>query len=156
MPVQFLVTFPFSSSSCKKFIEKLTSTEYLFYNISLLRENASILKRSFSVLIITMVIGKDYTQQTFTKEYLLSLLKIIEKYIECEHDWRGKDEKLGWIHASAHLADTLGAIAGHPNSEKLIRQKSLALVKNLYLKTERINFTHNEHKRMLKAIFSII
>src|SRR5262249_33650826 len=43
-----------------------------------------------------------------------TLLEAAESYLNKERDLRGFDPVKGWIHATAHTADLLAALVGHP------------------------------------------
>jgi Protein of unknown function (DUF2785) len=73
--------------------------------------NESVLKRSFSALSLVALAERDLTKPFLTEERYRRLLDDALAYLKDEHDLRGFDPQIGWIHATAHTADLLAALA---------------------------------------------
>jgi Protein of unknown function (DUF2785) len=73
----------------------------------------SVLKRSFSALCLASLAERDLKAPFLTEERYRDLLSAALVYLKDERDLRGFDPTLGWIHATAHTADLLSALAGN-------------------------------------------
>lgn len=65
--------------------------------------------RTFAPLILDCVVSKGVLRPEWTAAFAA--------WFAAEEDLRGKDDELGWLHAVAHGADLLGAIAAHPEGD---------------------------------------
>jgi hypothetical protein len=74
----------------------------------------SVLKRSFSALCLAALAERDLKAPFLTEERYRTLLADALAYLKGERDLRGFDPAIGWIHATAHTADLLTALAGNP------------------------------------------
>jgi hypothetical protein len=74
----------------------------------------TVLVRSFSALCLSSIAERELKTPFFGAENYHSLLSDALQYLHDERDLRGYDGKLGWIHATAHTADLLQALAMNP------------------------------------------
>jgi hypothetical protein len=74
----------------------------------------SVLKRSFSALSLAALAERDLKAPFLTEERYRLLLADALAYLKDERDLRGFDPVIGWIHATAHTADLLAALASNP------------------------------------------
>ncbi|MEG0772659.1 DUF2785 domain-containing protein [Clostridium sp.] len=83
---------------------------HLFYKIGENHED-SVFKRSFSVLIVALIIY-EFRKDNFLSEEMLKEVKTkIIEYMLQERDLRGYVEEKGWAHSAAHTADALDELA---------------------------------------------
>lgn len=73
-----------------------------------------VLLRSFSALCLAALAERDLKTPFLGEESYRALLADALGYLKDEHDLRGFDPTLGWIHATAHTADLLAALVGNP------------------------------------------
>jgi hypothetical protein len=73
-----------------------------------------VLKRSFSALCLAALAERDLKTPFLTEERYRALLAEALAYLKDEPDLRGFDPAIGWIHATAHTADLLAALANNP------------------------------------------
>jgi hypothetical protein len=73
--------------------------------------NDSILKRSFSALCLASLAERDLKMPFLGEQRYRQSLESGLAYLKDERDLRGFDPVLGWIHATAHTADLLAALA---------------------------------------------
>ena len=73
----------------------------------------SVLKRSFSALCLAALAERELKVPFLTEDRYRALLDNALAYLKDERDLRGFDPTLGWIHATAHTADLLAALASH-------------------------------------------
>lgn len=74
----------------------------------------SVLKRSFSALCLAALAERDLKTPFLGEERYRTLLADALAYLKDERDLRGFDPAIGWIHATAHTADLLAALASNP------------------------------------------
>ena len=76
-------------------------------------------------------------------------------YLQAERDLRGYDTTLHWIHATAHTADLLAALADSP---LLTTEEAAAILKAIdaRLSTASSVYTQGEQDRLAAAIVSVI
>lgn len=76
--------------------------------------NDGVLKRSFSALGLVALAERDLKMPFLSEERYRTFLANALAYLRDERDLRGFDPTLGWIHATAHTADLLAALAANP------------------------------------------
>ena len=76
-------------------------------------------------------------------------------YLQGERDLRGYDEELHWIHATAHTADLLGALAGSP---MLTKEEASAILRAVAarLSTAPQVYTQAEQDRLAAAVVAVV
>jgi len=77
-------------------------------------KNDSVLKRSFSALSLVALAERDLDMPFLSEDRYRTLLADALAYLKDERDLRGFDPTIGWIHATAHTADLLAALARNP------------------------------------------
>ena len=86
----------------------------------------SVLKRSFSALCLSSIAEREVKTPFLSEQRYHQLLGDALTYLQSERDLRGYDAKLGWIHATAHTADLLQALASRPFAyERRAKQHSI-------------------------------
>lgn len=70
-----------------------------------------VLRRSFSALCLALLVMQDNDSAFLTKRQFEGLLAAAQRSLVDEPDHRGYDDKLGYVHATAHSADLLHALA---------------------------------------------
>jgi len=73
----------------------------------------TVLKRSFSALCLSTLAERDSKAPFLGEQRYRELLTGALAYLKDERDLRGFDPVLGWIHATAHTADLLAALAAN-------------------------------------------
>lgn len=73
-----------------------------------------VFKRSFSALCLAALAERDLKTPFLGEERYRTLLADALAYLKDERDLRGFDPAIGWIHATAHTADLLAALASNP------------------------------------------
>jgi len=80
--------------------------EHLFYKLYEKNEDA-VFKRTFSVLIIDLIINKHRKETFLSPKVLYEVKDKLIEYMNNEQDVRGYVEVKGWAHSAAHAADAL-------------------------------------------------
>jgi hypothetical protein len=115
----------------------------------------SVLKRSFSALGLSLIAERDAKASFLGELRYHQLLADSVTYLQSERDLRGYDAKLGWIHANAHTADLLQALAGSPMLTKEEEGRILDAIA-ARLSTAPQVYTQGEQDRMAAAVLAVI
>ena len=76
-------------------------------------------------------------------------------YLQSERDLRGYDAKLGWIHANAHTADLLRALAASSLLTKEEESQILSTIATRLSSAPQV-YTQGEQGRMAAAVLAVI
>jgi hypothetical protein len=111
----------------------------------------SVLGRSFSALMLAAIAERELKAPFLGEERYRKLLEAAESYLKEERDLRGFDPVKGWIHATAHTADLLAALARHPS---FTEQDQGAVLRALWRKlaTADVVFAYGEQDRLANVI----
>ena len=115
----------------------------------------SILGRSFSALCLSSLAERERKTPFLGEARYRALLASALEYLKDEKDLRGFDPVKSWIHATAHTADLLAALAEHP----LFRKQDQAAV--LHAITKRLAtanevFLYGEQDRLANVVAVIV
>jgi len=117
--------------------------------------NNSVLQRSFSALCLVSIAERDAKESFLGADRFHQLVSDAVAYLQAERDLRGWDAKLGWIHANAHTADLLQALA---NNRLLNRDEGTAILAALAarLSSAPTVYTQGEQDRIAQAVLAVI
>jgi hypothetical protein len=115
----------------------------------------SVLKRSFSALCLSEIAKREARTPFLGAERYHALVAEGTAYLQAERDLRGYDGDLHWIHATAHSADLLAALADSP---MLTREEASAILQAIAkrLSTAPQVYTQGEQDRLAIAIVAVI
>ena len=115
----------------------------------------SVLKRSFSALLLSSIAQRDLKTQFLGDARYHALLADTISYLNSERDLRGYDGTKGWIHATAHTADLLKALA---ENDLLTRDDQHAILAAIAerLATAPTVYSYGEQDRLAMAVRSIV
>ncbi len=115
----------------------------------------SVLLRSFSTLVLSVVIYHDNTQPFLDEAEVRSLLDAAINYLLQEKDLRGYVTGIGWIHSCAHTADLLRFLARSRYLNTLDLERILnAITDKLTTPVEHI-YTHGEDDRLAHTAVAV-
>ncbi len=114
----------------------------------------SVLKRSFSALMLASIAQRDLKTQFLGETRYHGLLNNAISYLTSERDLRGYDASKGWIHATAHTADLLKALA---ENDLLTPEDQHAILTAVAtrLATAPTIYSYGEQDRLALAVRSI-
>jgi hypothetical protein len=115
----------------------------------------SVLKRSFSALCLSSIAEREAKTPFLGETRYHQLLADALAYLQSERDLRGYDAKLGWIHATAHTADLLQALAASPLLTKE-EQSSILSALAARLSSAPQVYTQGEQDRIAAAVLAVI
>jgi len=107
----------------------------------------SIFKRSFSALCLSALAERDLKDPFLGEGRFRTLLNAALTYLGDERDLRGFDAKKGWIHATAHAADLLAALAENKLFTKQDQERVLKAIQKR-LETANEIFSYGEQDRL--------
>lgn len=113
-----------TTDQLKNLFNQLLSNQYLLYEIGF-KNSDSVYKRSFSALVLGLLINKDKEQKFLEKSQISLVLDRTCFYLVNEQDKRGFTEEKGWAHSIAHCADLLDEIITHPLFEQSMYKKTV-------------------------------
>lgn len=117
--------------------------------------NDTVLQRSFSALCLSEIASRDVKSPFLGTERYHALLADALRYLNQERDLRGYEMKVGWIHATAHTADLLEALAENPVLTVPEQDRVLNAISER-LATANVIYTHGEQDRLALAVMAII
>lgn len=109
--------------------------------------NDGVLKRSFSALSLVALAARDLKMPFLGEGRYRTFLANALAYLSDERDLRGFDPTLGWIHAAAHSADLLAALAANPLLKNEDQARLLDAIARCLSSAHEI-FTHGEQDRL--------
>jgi hypothetical protein len=120
------------------------------------QETESVLLRSFSALMLSILVYRDWKEPYLTEAEMETLLNTVLNYFANERDIRGFDEKLGWLHSAAHTADILKFFARNPKSSVSQHQRIMdAIADKITVKQAHI-YNNGEDERMVLAVLDVL
>ncbi|API92489.1 membrane protein [Virgibacillus pantothenticus] len=99
-------------------IETCLSKQYLFLNIEDGTKRDSVFTRTFSALVLAVILHKDATDRRLSAELVSRVIQASIKYLLSERDYRGYIQGKGWAHSVAHGSDLLANGILHPVFDK--------------------------------------
>lgn len=115
----------------------------------------AVLKRSFSALCLAALAERDLKTPFLGPQRYRQLLDAALAYLASERDLRGFDAQKGWVHATAHTADLLAALARHPALKPADQKQILAGIARR-LSTAPEVFIQGEQDRLAQAVTAIV
>lgn len=129
---------------------QLISDDYLFYDMNNKIEY-SVLKRSFTLLQLAILVYKHNQKQILSNSTFTSLSNKFLDYFEQETYLTGYKKDVGWCHTIAHSADLFAQIFKNDNIDRIYIEKALLLIQNKFM-IKHYQYTSDEDERMVNAI----
>jgi hypothetical protein len=118
-------------------------------------ETDSVLRRSFSALSLVALAERDLKEPFLDEAGFRTMLDEAMRYLRDERDLRGFDAKKGWIHATAHTADLIAALAGNRFFTRQDQGRVLQAIARRLASANEI-FTYGEQDRLANVAAAII
>lgn len=115
----------------------------------------SSLSRSFSALILAELMRADGQTAFMSETERGALLESTIAAIKNEHDYRGLDDEIGWVHPIAHMSDLLWRFALHPQANSRQAHQILSGVEAQVAPTE-TSYRFNEGDRLARVVSTLI
>ncbi|MGM9987255.1 MAG: DUF2785 domain-containing protein [Bacillaceae bacterium] len=126
---------------------------HLFFNIGE-AESDSVFTRSFSSLVIALVLEKDKQKLFLSKGQVEQSIEKSIYYLQQEKDTRGYVNEKGWAHSIAHGSDLIAVCVEHPSFNKELVPAILETIAVCICK-ERV-YIDDEDERLLFIIEALI
>lgn len=112
--------------------------------------------RSFSALVLSLVVKRDLDQPFLDDAARRKLLDAAVAYAGRETDLRGHTGKRGWAHAAAHTSDLLKFLAREPTFTDADRLRVLDGAVELAARKHGGNLHHGEDSRIAIAVIEAV
>ncbi|MEK4521814.1 DUF2785 domain-containing protein [Psychrobacillus sp. FSL W7-1457] len=136
-----------------KILDICLTEEYLFKGIGE-QDTDTVFTRSFSSLVIALIVEKDKTKEFLEKQQLEEVYKKTITYLLTEKDVRGYVDGKGWAHSIAHGADLFESIISHPSYDLLHAEECLNVIKACIWKDTVLQ--DDEDERLIFAVEALI
>ncbi len=100
----------FKEKELCNYLEIAKDNKHLMYNIGL-EESDYVFTRTFSALIIALIIQRHLQKNFLYSDIILDTQNIMLNYMALEKDIRGYIDEKGWAHSVAHGADVLSELS---------------------------------------------
>ena len=144
----------YSTVELQMILTKLTDENHLFYKIGL-HEDSSVFTRTFSILIIALILSKHRRTPIIDAELFMKIKNDIVKYYSEEKDLRGYLDEFGWAHGAAHGADALDELVQCKESSDIVCRDVLKAIK-INLNNERYIYSNEEDERITVVLYRIL
>lgn len=138
----------------KKLLAESLDERHLFYRLGEF-ETDSVFTRSFSVLIVALILIADRSHAFLDRAEVLQIKERLIDYFSKELDRRGYVEGKGWAHSIAHTADAMDELARHELMEANDLIELLETIQRKLFWEEGV-YIHNEDERLALAAFAIL
>ena len=116
----------------------------------------SVLRRSYSALMLAEIIGRDNDQQLLPAAAVLDWGDLATSWYVRELDHRGWIPEQGWAHAIAHGADLLAALARSRHFGRLELTVLLDVIADRVLTPTSYSWRHGEDDRLAYAVMTLL
>jgi hypothetical protein len=116
----------------------------------------SVFLRSYSMLILSLILHRDNQQPFFTETEINNLHRWSLEYFSTEQDLRGYIPGKGWAHSVAHTADVFKFLARSRHLNAAGLESILTAIANKMLLPVTILYVHGEDERLVSAIVEIL
>ncbi|MCM3711117.1 DUF2785 domain-containing protein [Sporosarcina luteola] len=121
------------------------------------KEDDSVFSRSFSSLVLVLLLMKDKEERFLSDDTLKQLTEGSIAYLKLEEDIRGHVAGKGWAHSIAHGADLLTEAINHPNFTMTFSSECLETIKLSLFKdsTRELPYVDDEEERLVYAVVAL-
>lgn len=143
----------FDFKELKYLLDISLDDDHLFYKLGEINED-SIFKRSFSVLVVALILHEHRKSPFLTNENLYDTKIQLIKYMIKESDLRGYIEIKGWAHSVAHCADALDELS---KCSIFNKNDLIEILHSIKVKVYISNYVYidEESERMVSVVESI-
>ncbi|MEA4960853.1 hypothetical protein SDC9_93055 [bioreactor metagenome] len=144
----------FNEEELRSILSVVLDQNHLYYNLGSEGDD-SVFKRSFSVLVVALILEYHRNKSFLCNEELLSLKNHLIKYYREEKDLRSYVNVKGWADAVSHGADALDELIACKECNEQICYEVLEEIKRKLL-NGRYSFHQEEDERLTCVIIRII
>ncbi len=114
----------------------------------------AVLRRSFSALALGVLVILDNEAPYLDRDQFSRLLTSSLKYLREEHDVRGFDARVGWMHSVAHTADLIKFLSRSRHLQAAEQALILTAISDKW-NAVTTPLVHGEDERMARAVLSL-
>lgn len=151
---EWILSGQLDTEQIKGILEELLSDDKLKYKIGEVG-NDSVFTRSFSVLVIDLILRSDINKKFLTEDEIINIYNKLIDYVSKEKDYRGYVKEKGWAHAIAHSGDALSRLATYGVIDKGKLKEMLEVISSK-VAINSYEYTRGEEGRLGKAILTIL
>ncbi|MFB5268847.1 DUF2785 domain-containing protein [Paenibacillus enshidis] len=140
----------FSPDQLKELLHTAMDESHLFYRIGE-KGTDSVFTRSFSVLIIPLILISDRKSSFLTQQDILKIYERLIDYCISEKDTRGYVAGKGWAHSVAHTADAFEDLVQSPYIEQKHLIQILEILQHKICSNDEI-YLYEEDERIAAAV----
>lgn len=138
----------------KSIYELLFTERHIFHGIGETGTD-SVFKRSFSVLLIPLLLIANQNTPFLRKEDIAKMKEDVIRYIHEEKDVRGYVAGKGWAHAMAHIADAIDELGKNAALTDADKFELLEAVRFIICKKS-ASYSNLEDERLTTAVVTIL
>lgn len=152
---ELILNEQFTEEQLVLILKTCSDDEHLYLNITQSNPSDDVFTRSFSALVITLILGIDREKRSLPEALVVEAIHRSLHYLFLEKDYRGFDNTKGWAHAVAHGSDLLTEAIRHPlmKDSKLLCSALQSLKSCLHTEYALID---EEEVRMLPVIDALL
>ncbi|GGH31959.1 DUF2785 domain-containing protein [Paenibacillus segetis] len=144
----------FNENELREILSTILDDEHLFYHLGS-EEDQSVFTRTFSVLVVVLILQRHREQSFLTLAEFTHLKKNLIRYYVEEMDLRGYVTEGGWAHAAAHGADALEELVQCSESDQDVQLEVLAAIQRMLYNGDYV-FSDDEDDRIASIVVTII
>jgi len=142
----------FTDEELKNLLNTILSDDFIFNKIGN-KDDDSVLRRSFSILLVDPILCRHLDKTFLDKEMILKTKDCLIKYFNEEKDLRGYDKEKGWIDAIAHAADGIYALTNCKEIAEDTCKEIMTAIENKIIEGEEA-FNSEEYERIVTIIYN--
>ncbi len=145
MATWIMKTGRINSELQRQLLHAIIDDQHMFLRIGEV-DTDSVFTRSFSVLLIPLILYAHRQNPLLTKSEILKVKETLCRYLAEERDFRGFVAEKGWAHAIAHCSDALDELV---QCREISKHDLLQILETIFrsIGAQSLPFTHEEDER---------
>ncbi|PEZ02239.1 hypothetical protein CN326_20400 [Bacillus sp. AFS018417] len=144
----------FPEAQLEKLLMLTLEEQYLYCGITSDNTN-SVFTRSFTTLLIALILCADNKTNFLTQETILTVKEKLVDYMNQEIDLRGYVQPYGWAHSIAHASDAFDALIHNPKlPPQYYEELTHCLLNKIFVYS--IVYHFDEDERIITPLLSMI
>lgn len=150
----FILNHHLSTAQLEKLLTMSLENNYLLHGISSPNTD-SVFTRSYSALLIALILHADRTKTFLKKETIVHITKKLIDYMNLEIDFRGYVPQKGWAHSIAHAADAFHELIHNPKTARECYEEiAHCLINKIFIHAT--VYYNNEDERIVTPLLSML
>lgn len=150
----FILNHHLSTAQLEKLLTMSLEDNYLLNGISSPHTD-SVFTRSYSALLIALILHADQTKTFLKQETIVHITKKLIDYMNRELDFRGYVPQKGWAHSIAHAADAFNELIHNPKTDRESYEEiAHCLINKIFIHAT--VYYNNEDERIVTPLLSML